>query len=44
MTEHIYNYMYLNAHKPLTDKIDLIYVADNFVSANERRLKFFGKF
>ena len=42
--EHLNHYMMLNVHKQLTDVIDLNDVAKTFVSSNERRLNFFGKF
>ena len=42
--EHLNHYMMLNVHKHLTEIIDLNIVAKTFVSSNERRLNFFGKF
>ena len=42
--EHLNHYMMLNVHKQMTDVIDLQSVAKTFVSSNERRLNFFGKF
>ena len=42
--EHLNHHMMLNVHKHLTEIIDLNIVAKTFVSSNERRLNFFGKF
>ena len=38
------HFMLLYAHKERTDYIDLTEIAKEFVSTNERRLKFFGTF
>ena len=40
--EHLNHYLILNAHKYLTDVIDLENVLKHFVMVNERRMKFFG--
>ena len=36
--------MSLHVHKEITDKIDLVKVANEFLSRRERRLHFLGKF
>ena len=40
--EHLNHFVVLHAHKELTDSIDLIKIAKNFVKANERRIHHFG--
>ena len=37
------NVMLLHTHKDVTDKLELISIARQFISANQKRLKFFGK-
>ena len=45
MTECRLNNLFLiYIHKSLTDEIDLLKIAKNFVSVNSRRLNYFGKF
>ena len=36
--------MVLNIYKEQLDKLDLMAIANEFVSGNEHRLRFFGKF
>ena len=38
------NLFMLYVHSSETDKLDLVHVANQFVSANSRRLNYFGKF
>ena len=40
--EHLNHFVVLHAHKNLTDNIDLKKVANNFVTLNERRIRYFG--
>ena len=42
--QRLNNLMVLHAHKELTDNLDLVACANDFVSANEHRLQVFGKF
>ena len=42
--ERLNHLLLLHAHKHLTDSIDLIAVANDFVSLSEHRLSIFGKF
>ena len=45
MTEYRLNNLFLiYIHKSLTDEMDLLKIAKNFVSVNSRRLNYFGKF
>lgn len=45
MTQDRLNHlMVLYVHKDLTDSLDLIRVANDFVSKSEQRLTMFGKF
>jgi len=45
MTEkRLNNCMILHIHKDLTDRMDLIHIAKEFVAVNEERRKFFGLF
>ena len=38
------NLLSLNAHKEETDALDLMEIANSFVSTNERQCEFIGKF
>ena len=38
------NLLVLHMHKKRTDKLDLLEIAKQFVTCNDRRMKFFGKF
>ena len=42
--EHLNNLLMLHVHKEYTDELDLIAVANEFVSHCEHRLSTFGKF
>ena len=42
--ERLSNLLMLHVHKDLTDSLDLLEVANSFVSDSEHRLKIFGKF
>ena len=42
--ERLNNLMILHVHKEFTDALDLVQVANEFVRANESRLRSFGKF
>ena len=43
MTQQLLNnVMLLNVHKDLTDALDLVNIARQFVGANVRRRRFFG--
>ena len=42
--ERLNNLMILHVHKELTDALDLVHVANEFVRANESRVRSFGKF
>jgi len=40
--ERLNNLMILHVHKELTDALDLVHVANEFVRANESRVRSFG--
>ena len=42
--ERLNNLLMLHVHKEYTNELDLIAVANNFVSLSEHRLSTFGKF
>ena len=42
--QRLNNLMLLHVHKELTDNLDLIACANDFVFANEHHLQIFGKF
>ena len=42
--QRLNNMMLLHIHKDLTDDIDNIKIAQEFVNANERRMNYFGTF
>ena len=42
--ERLNNLMVLHVHKEITDKLDLISIANEFVGDSDHRLKFFGAF
>ena len=42
--ERLSSLLMLHVHKDLTDSLDLIEVANSFVSDSEHRLRIFGKF
>ena len=42
--EQLNNLMILHVHKEITDALDLVQVANEFVRSNESRLHSFGKF
>ena len=41
--EHLNHRMFLHIHKDLIDQVDLASVCQEFITANDRRIKFFGK-
>ena len=42
--ERLSSLLMLHVHKDLTDSLDLLEVANSFVSDSEHRLRIFGKF
>ena len=42
--ERLNHLMLLHLHKEKLDKLDLVFIANEFVSGSEHRLSFFGKF
>lgn len=41
--KHLNHYVVMHAHKKLADQLNLQKIARNFVNANERRIRYFGK-
>jgi hypothetical protein len=39
---HLNHSIILHSHKKLTDNIDIIKIAKNFLNLNERRIRYFG--
>ena len=44
MTEKTNNCFLLHAHKDLTDDLDLVSIAKEFIQATDERIKYFGNF
>ena len=42
--ERLNHLMLLHLHKEKLDKLDLVFIANEFVSGSKHRLSFFGKF